>query len=85
MKRVLIAVICLASALAISSNAQDAQKKGRKLTDEQKALMKTMVAKYDTNGDKKLDKEERAKMSAEDKKKMEEAGLGKKPKKTNKE
>lgn len=37
--------------------------------------MKQMLEKYDTNKDGKLDKEERAKISAEDKAKMEKAGL----------
>ncbi len=84
MKKVLIAVICAACAVAFSTQAQDAQKaqggskKGHKMTEEQKTLWKSMVAKYDTNGDKKLDKEERAKISAEDKEKLEKAGLGKK-------
>jgi len=78
MKRVLIAVICLASALAISTKAEDAPKKAHKLTDDQKAVQKAMIEKYDTNGDKRLDKAERAKISAEDKEKMEKAGLGKK-------
>jgi hypothetical protein len=78
MKRVLIAMICLASVLAISVNAEDAPKKPTKLTEEQKAVRKAIVAKYDTNGDKKLDKEERAKISSEDKAKLEKAGLNKK-------
>jgi len=34
-----------------------------------------MLAKYDANKDGKLDKEERSKMSADDKAKMEKAGL----------
>ncbi len=54
----------------------------KELTAEQKALRKEMTEKYDTNKDGKLDKEERAKISAEDKQKMEHAGLGPK-KKTN--
>ena len=41
-----------------------------------------MMAKYDTNKDGKLDKEERAKISTEDKEKMDKAGLT--PKKKNK-
>ena len=77
MKKVLIAAICMCGALAISVSAQDAPKKGAKRTDEQKALWKTMVTKYDTNNDKKLDKEERAKISAEDQAKLDKAGLGK--------
>ncbi len=74
MKKLLVALVGCACALAITVNAADANKKP-KLTDEQKALQKEMLAKYDTNKDGKLDKEERAKMSAEDKAKMEKAGL----------
>ena len=74
MKKLLVAIVGCACALAITVNAADATKKP-KLTDEQKALQKEMVAKYDTNKDGKLDKEERAKMSKEDKEKMDKAGL----------
>ncbi len=49
-------------------------------TPEQKQFRKEMVEKYDTNGNGKLDKEERAKMSPEEKQKMKEMG-GSKPKK----
>jgi hypothetical protein len=49
-------------------------KKGRP-TEEQKELRKALLAKYDTNKDGKLDKEERAKISAEDKEKLIKAGL----------
>jgi hypothetical protein len=69
--------------MALSIQAAEG-KKNRKLTDEQKTLRKDMVAKYDTNKDGKLDKDERSKVSAEDKEKMEKAGLGRKKKdKTN--
>lgn len=60
--------------------AQDAKPK-KELTPEQQTVMKEMLAKYDTNKDGKLDKEERAKMSQEDKDKMIKAGLIK-PKKS---
>ncbi len=80
MKKVLFTVAALACALAITASAAEGKKKP--LTDEQKALMKQMLEKYDTNKDGKLDKEERAKISAEDKEKMEKAGMthGKKKK-----
>lgn len=39
-----------------------------KLTEEQKKQREALVAKYDTNKDGKLDKEERAKVSDEDRK-----------------
>jgi hypothetical protein len=74
MKKLLVlAMICVA---AFTVQAQKAE-----LTDDQKAVKKEMLAKYDTNKDGKLDKEERAKMSAEDKAKWEKA-FPKKKKKT---
>jgi len=83
----LLAISCLTCALAIAVQADDtAPKKEGKAkakpaaTAEQKALRKEITAKYDTNKDGKLDKEERAKISAEDKGKMENAGLGPKKK-----
>lgn len=82
MKKLLVA-FCFVCAMALSIQAAEG-KKNRKLTDEQKTLRKDMVAKYDTNKDGKLDKDERSKVSAEDKEKMEKAGLGRKKKdKTN--
>jgi hypothetical protein len=68
---------CLA---AFSANAQSEKKP--QPTPEQKQFRKEMIKKYDTNGDGKLDKEERAKMSQEDKQKMREmqGGQAKKPK-----
>jgi hypothetical protein len=88
----LIAVAALFCATAImvqaapATNATDAAATTNaapakpKLTPEQKALMKDMLAKYDTNKDGKLDKTERAAMSQEDKDKMIKAGLMKAPK-----
>ena len=80
--------IVLATALALvlvgsystSAQAQEEKKKKRpELTEEQKALMKEITAKYDTDKDGKLSPEERAKISAEDKEKMTKAGLGRGP------
>ena len=51
------------------------------LTEEQKALRKEMLAKYDANKDGKLSPEERKKISAEDKEKLSKAGLGPRKKK----
>ena len=48
----------------------------KKLTDDQKKVMKEITEKYDANKDGKLDKEEKAKISSEDKQKMKDAGLG---------
>jgi hypothetical protein len=65
-------------------NAQDAtttKPAKKKLTAEQQTLNKEMLDKYDTDKNGKLDKAERAKMSAEDKDKMIKAGLMKTPKK----
>lgn len=81
--------IVLATALALvlvgsyspSAQAQEEKKKKERppLTEEQKALMKEITAKYDTDKDGKLSPEERAKISAEDKEKMQKAGLGRGP------
>ncbi|SRR5260370_41281119 len=79
MKKMLVAIAGLACAFALAVGSAQAQEK-HKLTDEQKAVMKEMLAKYDANKDGKLDKEERAKISADDKAKMEKAGLGHKKK-----
>jgi hypothetical protein len=80
MKKILSALLVLGCMVTLSVNAQDAEKKKEKkeLSPEAKAVQKEMTAKYDTNKDGKLDKEERAKISAEDKEKMAKAGLGKK-------
>jgi isopentenyl diphosphate isomerase/L-lactate dehydrogenase-like FMN-dependent dehydrogenase len=77
MKRLIVAFLAMAVAAAFTVNAaEEAKKPAPKHTPEQQALMKEMIAKYDTNGDKKLDKEERAKISAADKEKMKAAGIG---------
>ncbi len=83
MKKALLTAIALTIALAFSATAapevktdKDAAKK--KPTAEQKALRTEITTKYDINKDGKLDKEERAKISAEDKERMEKAGLNKK-------
>jgi hypothetical protein len=67
MKKLFIAGLGLACAAAMTVNAQTA--KNKVLTDEQKAVLQEMLAKYDTNKDGKLEKDERAKMTKEDKKK----------------
>jgi len=78
MKKLLVA-ICLTCALAMAVQAAEG-KKERKLTEEQKTLQKDMLAKYDANKDGKLDRDERAKISTEDKEKMDKAGLTRKKK-----
>jgi hypothetical protein len=73
MKKLLVA-LCLTCALALTVSAGEKGKKGQQqLTDEQKTVKKETLAKYDANKDGKLDKEERAKMSAEDKAKWQKA------------
>ena len=82
MKKILVAVIGLLCASSLMVSAQDTtnapanppaktEKPHHKaMTPEQKAEYKELVAKYDTNKDGHLDKEERAKMTQEDKDKM---------------
>ena len=83
MNKILVAVMVTLCATALVVNAQDASKpKKAKLTAEQQALQKDLLAKYDTNKDGKLDKSERAAMSKEDKDKMTKAGLSKTSKKS---
>ena len=84
MKKLFLAVLTLLCASALVVQAQDAKPKHKaaKLTTEQKAVMKDMLAKYDTNKDGKLDKTEKLAISKEDKEKMTAAGLGKKKKGT---
>ena len=67
MKRIIIAVACIVCAFAISTTAAEGKKKG-KMTEEQKALQKQMLGKYDADKDGKLSKEEKQKLTAEDKK-----------------
>ncbi len=73
MKKLLQIALGILCATALTVGAADEKKEGKKkveLTDEQKAIRKEMVEKYDTNKDGKLDKEEREKMSAADKEKQ---------------
>jgi murein L,D-transpeptidase YcbB/YkuD len=84
MKKLLVAVMGMLCATALVVNAQEtstAKPAKKKLTAEQEALNKEMLAKYDTDKNGKLDKSERAQISAEDKEKMIKAGLLKTPKK----
>ena len=69
MKKLIIATVALFCATAIVVQAQDAapKKAKKELTAEQQTLQKDMLAKYDTDKNGKLDKTERAAMSAEDK------------------
>lgn len=67
MKKLLVAIAAMICVLALNANAQDAKKP--ELSPEQKAFRKEMVAKYDANKNGKLDKEEFAAFSKEDKEK----------------
>lgn len=71
MKRVILAVVCCLCAVAVSASAADKGKEKR--TSEQKDSTKKLVQKYDTNQDGKLSKEERAKMTPEDKQEWQKA------------
>lgn len=83
MKKTLILSLLSAVVLTGSLYAEDAKPAPkdapkRELTAEQKKLRQEIVTKYDANKDGKLDKDERAAISAEDKTRMEKAGLGRK-------
>ena len=82
MKKMVIVIAGIICALSLTANASERK---HKLTPEQKALRKEMIAKYDTDKNGKLDKQERAKISQEDKERMQKAGLGGKKKHENKE
>jgi hypothetical protein len=80
MKKLLTA-LCFTCALAVAAQAEEGTEtkkkhQGKPPTAEQKAMQKEILEKYDTNKDGKIDKKERAKISAEDKTKMEKAGMG---------
>ncbi len=80
MKKSLILSLLSAVALTGSLYAEDAKPAPkdapkRELTAEQKKLREEIVKKYDTNKDGKLDKDERAAISEEDKTRMQKAGL----------
>ena len=83
MKKLLAVVIGLVCAASLTLSAADAPAtKKQPLTPEQKQLKKELMQKYDANKDGKLDKEEKAKMTQEDKEKMGKAGLTRGKKKT---
>lgn len=70
MKRLLAGLIGIVFAVALTVNAAEAK---HRMTEEQKTVRKEMLDKYDANKDGKLDKQERAGMSKEDKEKWEKA------------
>ncbi len=74
MKKILVALCCTcALALAVQADDTKPAKKRTPQTAEQKSLSKDMLAKYDANKDGKLNKEEKAKFSTEDKAKWDKA------------
>jgi len=77
MKKTLLVTAAILCAVSLTANASEGK---HKLTPEQKALRKEIIAKYDTDKNGKLDKQERAKISQEDKERMQKAGLGGKKK-----
>jgi len=82
MKKMLLVIAGILCAFSLTANARQGK---HKQTPEQKALRKEIIAKYDTDKNGKLDKQERAKISKEDKERMQKAGLGGKRKHENKE
>lgn len=80
MLRAMILAVGLASAMALTVRAEDDKKpekpKRPQLTEEQKALRKEMIDKYDKDKDGKLSPDERKSISAEDKEKMQKGGIG---------
>ncbi len=78
MKKLILTIAALACAVGVYAapdQAAPGQGKKRVMTQEQKDLQAAMVKKYDANGDGKIDKDERAKISAEDKAAMAKAGI----------
>ena len=69
MKKILVVVLGLLCATAITVQAQDAAPKKEKkaLTAEQQKVKDELLAKYDTSKDGKLDKTEKEAMSEADK------------------
>ena len=75
--RAMILALGLCTAAALNVRADDEKKpeppKRPAQTEEQKALRKSMIEKYDTNKDGKLSAEERKAFSSEDKEKWSKA------------
>lgn len=72
MKHAVILALAMVGSLAVTAIAQDKEPGKKAPSQEQKALKKELVDKYDKDKDGKLSKEERAAMSDEDKAKMKE-------------
>ena len=74
MKKLVAVAVALAFASGLTLQAAGGKKR-TPLTPEQKQLRKDMIQKYDTNGNKRLEKDEIAKVTSEDKEKYEKAGI----------
>ena len=72
MKNFALIALGLLTATAVTVNAQD---KKKELTEDQKKAQKELLEKFDTNKNGKLDPDEVAKMSDDDKKKAKDARL----------
>lgn len=84
MLRALILAVGLTVAVAAVARAEDdkpEKPKRPQLTEEQKTLRKEITEKYDKDKDGKLSPDERKAISAEDKERMQKAGLGPRKKK----
>ena len=75
MKKLLtiLAITCVVALSVSAEGEKDKDAKKPELTAEQKALKTEMLAKYDADKNGKLNKEEKSKMSAEDKAKWDAA------------
>ena len=73
MNKVLVIAVGLLIAGAVTVSAAGGSKK--EMTPDQQKLKTEMTTKYDANKDGKIDEQEAAKISSEDKAKMKEAGV----------
>lgn len=64
------------NAVNAEEKKKDGEAKRPEMTAEQKKLWKEMVTKYDADKSGRLNKEEKTKISDEDKKKLKDAGIG---------
>lgn len=74
-KKTWMVVVAMTCASLIGLQAADAPTTKKQLTPEQKQARKEMVQKYDENKDGKLNADEIAKISKEDREKYEKAGV----------
>jgi hypothetical protein len=83
MRTSLLLALGLFGAAVLPLGAQAAQAQKKPMTPEQQQVWKEMLDKYDLNKDGSLDRAERAKVTQQDKEKMEKVGLlGSQKKKT---